>query len=65
MPDTDTIALQVVLDEICAGIPLSETVTRRRVAAKLREAARGDCCSIEDLRRAGRDALIRVPTMWP
>ena len=64
MPDTDIAALQAVLDEICADVPASETATRERVAAKLREAARGDRCSLEDLRRVGRDALIRAPTMW-
>ena len=65
MPDTDIAALRAVLDEICADVPASETATRERVAAKLGEAARQDGCSLEDLRRAGRDAVIRAPTMWP
>jgi hypothetical protein len=53
MPDADIAALQAVRDEICADVPASETATRERVAAKLREAACEDCCSLEDLRRAG------------
>jgi hypothetical protein len=39
-------------------------VTRRRVAAKLREASRGDRRSLEELKQAARDALVSAPTMW-
>ena len=66
MPDAEMAALlRAVLDEVCADVPWSETATRERVAASLSEAARMGHCSTEDLRRAGRDALIRAPTMWP
>lgn len=64
MPDAELIALlRMVLDEVCADI--AETTIRERVAARLREAARRDDCSVEDLKRAGREALSRAPTMWP
>ncbi|MGY8707856.1 hypothetical protein RAD16_19115 [Bradyrhizobium sp. 18BD] len=66
MSDADAAALlQAVHDEICAGLPLSETATRERVAARLREMMREDRCSLEDLRQAGRNALVHAPTMWP
>jgi hypothetical protein len=66
MPDAEmTALLRAVLDEVCAGVPWAEVTTRERVAAKLREAARTGRCSVEDLKRTGRDALIRTPTMWP
>ena len=56
--------LQAVLDEVCADLAPTEAWKRERVAAKLRDAVREDRCSFEDLRRAGRDALTRAPTMW-
>lgn len=56
---------QAVLDEICADIPPFETAMRERVASRLRELAAAGRYSIDDLRRAGRDALERAPTMWP
>lgn len=63
MPDADrAVLLQAVIDEICAEI--AEAATRERIAAKLREALRADHCSVEDLKRAGRDELMRAPTMW-
>jgi hypothetical protein len=65
MPDADMASLlRAVLDEIWAEISPTETATRERVAAKLREAARADRCSLEDLKRAGREGLTRTPTMW-
>lgn len=65
MPDAEMAALlQVVLDEVCAEIPPRDTATRERVAARLRAAARENRCSLEDLKRAGWDALTRAPTMW-
>lgn len=65
MPDAEMAALlQVVLDQVCAEIPPWDAATRERVAARLRAAAREDRCSFEDLKRAGKDALIRAPTMW-
>ena len=56
--------LQAVLDEVCANLAPTEAGKRERVAAKLRDAVREDGCSLEDLRRAGRDALTHAPTMW-
>jgi hypothetical protein len=65
MLDTETSALlRAVLDEVCANIPPSQIATRQRVAAKVLEAAEKNHWSIEDLKRAGRDALNSVPTMW-
>lgn len=65
MPDADMVCLlRAVLDEVCADVAPSDTAMRQRVAAKLREAAQAATCSIEDLRRAGRDELTRAPTMW-
>ncbi|QOZ67210.1 hypothetical protein WN72_13465 [Bradyrhizobium arachidis] len=43
--------IQAVLDDVCAGLPLSELATRERVATRLREAAQTDRRSIEDLNR--------------
>jgi hypothetical protein len=66
MPHAEmAVLLQAVLDEVCADIPLSDTATRERVAAKLNDLARSGRCSVDDLKRAGRDALTRAPTMWP
>ena len=66
MPDAEMAALlRAVLDEVCADIPCSETATRERVAERLSEVVRSGHCSVEDLKRAGRDALTRAPTMWP
>ncbi|GMO31778.1 hypothetical protein [Bradyrhizobium sp. TM233] len=65
MPDAEMVSLlRTVLDEVCADVAPSDTAIRERVAAKLREAAQAAPCSIEDLRRAGRIALTRAPTMW-
>ncbi|MBR1090022.1 hypothetical protein JQ621_21375 [Bradyrhizobium manausense] len=66
MPHAEMAALlRAVLDEVCAEISLSDTATRERVFAKLNDLARSGQCSVDDLRRAGRDALTRAPTMWP
>jgi hypothetical protein len=63
--DTDmSPLLRAVLEEICANIPESEVATRQRVAAKIFEATRNDHWSLDDLRRAGWDALNSAPTMW-
>ena len=65
MPDAEmTALLQAVLDEVCADIPPWDTTTRARVAMRLRATARQVGCSSEELKRAGRDALTRAPTMW-
>jgi DNA-binding transcriptional ArsR family regulator len=66
MPDAEMAALlRAVLDDVCADLAPSETATRERVAARLSDLVRSGRCSVNDLRRAGRDALIRAPTMWP
>ncbi|MGY8668297.1 hypothetical protein Q3C01_38840 [Bradyrhizobium sp. UFLA05-109] len=66
MSDIQTTALlRAVLDEVCAGIPAVETAARERVAATVLEMIRMGCCSPDELRRAGRHALNRAPTMWP
>lgn len=65
MPDAEMAALlRAVLDEVCAEIPPWDTTTRGRVATRLSDLVRSRQCSVDDLRRAGRDALIRAPTMW-
>lgn len=66
MPDAQIAALlRAVLDDVCAELPPWDTATRERVAAKLRDLVRSGHASIDDLKRAGRDALTRAPTMWP
>ncbi|MET4387481.1 uncharacterized protein YqeY [Bradyrhizobium sp. F1.4.3] len=66
MPDAEIATLLwAVLDDVCADIPPSETATRERVTARLSEVVRSRHCSVEDFKRAGRDALTRAPTMWP
>ncbi|SFP40086.1 hypothetical protein SAMN05216330_107112 [Bradyrhizobium sp. Ghvi] len=66
MPDAEmTALLRAVLDEVCAGQISSETATRERVAARLSDLIRSGRCSVEELKRAGREAVTRAPTMWP
>lgn len=66
MPDAEmTALLRAVLDEVCAEIPPWDTTTRERVAARLNDLVRLEQRSVDDLKRAARDALIRAPTMWP
>ncbi|RXH10869.1 hypothetical protein [Bradyrhizobium guangzhouense] len=66
MPDAEmTALLQAVLDEVCAELPPWDTTTRERVAERLRNLVRSGRSSVDELKRAGRDALIRAPTMWP
>jgi DNA-binding transcriptional ArsR family regulator len=65
MPDAEMAALlQAVLEEVCAGLAPPQMATRERVAARLNDLVRSGHCSADELRRAGRDALIRAPTMW-
>jgi len=65
MPDAEMAALlRAVLDEVCVDLAPSELAMRERVAARLIDLVRSGQCSVDDLRRAGRDALIRAPTMW-
>lgn len=65
MPDAEmTALLRAVLDEVCADVAPSEMAARERVAVRLIDLVRSGRCSIDELKRAGRDALIRAPTMW-
>jgi hypothetical protein len=66
MPDAEMAALlRAVLDEVCADLAPSEMAARERIAARLSDLVRSGQCSVDVLRRAGRDALTRAPTMWP
>ena len=66
MPDAEMAALlRAVLDEVCVDLAPSDMATRERVAVRLSDRVRSGQCSLEDLRRAGRDALVHTPTMWP
>jgi DNA-binding transcriptional ArsR family regulator len=66
MPDAEMAALlRAVLDEVCADLAPSDMATRERIAARLSDLVGSGQCSVDDLRRAGRDALTRAPTMWP
>ena len=66
MPDAETATLlRAVLDEVCADLAPADMARRERIAARLSDLVRSGQCSVDDLRRAGRDALTRAPTMWP
>lgn len=48
MPDADMVSLlMAVLDDVCADVAPSDTAMRRRVAAKLSEAAQAATCSLK------------------
>jgi len=49
--------MKAVLDEMCAHLPLSDNSTRTRVAVMLVERAKGQHCSIDELRYAARQGL--------
>nr|WP_027533618.1 hypothetical protein [Bradyrhizobium sp. WSM3983] len=58
MFSAETIALlRAVLEEICEGIPVSETGARTHVASKILEAAAQEQLSTDALKMAGRRAL--------
>ena len=59
-PET-TALLRSVLDEVCEQVGRYENGTRAHVASKLLEVATGGRQSIDDLRKAGRDALKDTP----
>ena len=66
MPDAEmTALLQAVLDEVFADIPAWDTATRERIATRLRDVVHSGRSSVDELKQAGRGALIRAPTMWP
>ena len=65
MPDAQTDALlRAILDELCTDIPRFDASIRTNAASQLLASARQDSSSIEDLKRAGKVALRRPPTMW-
>ena len=68
MLDPKTVAvLRAVLDELCASTSPSDVRTRTNVASRLLEAARqgGSDMSLDNLKAAGKQALLQTPTMWP
>lgn len=65
MPNAETaVVLRAVLDELCANVPPLDARTRTNVATKLLEATRQGRSSVDDLKSAGRTALLQTPTMW-
>jgi hypothetical protein len=65
MPDEQTTALLcAILDELCRDIPRFDASTRTNVASQLLATVQQGQSSIEDLKRAGKIALRRPPTMW-
>jgi hypothetical protein len=56
-----TALLRSVLDEVCEQVDRYENGTRAHVASKLLEVASGGKQTIDDLKRAGRDALKNAP----
>ncbi|WFU75522.1 hypothetical protein [Bradyrhizobium sp. CB2312] len=65
MFDTTTTALlRAVLDEVCESVSQCEIGMRTHVASKILEAATKGEVTHEGLRRVGREALSRAPTMW-
>jgi hypothetical protein len=65
MSDPQTTALlRAILDELCRDIPQFDASTRTNVASQLLASVRQGSASIEDLKRAGKVALRRPPTMW-
>jgi hypothetical protein len=65
MFDPKTAALlRAALDEVCGNVPQFESSTRTRAASKILEAATRGACSMDDLKEAGREALLDAPTMW-
>jgi hypothetical protein len=61
----NTALLRAVLDEVCKSVSGCEIGLRTHVASKILEAATKGEVSHEGLRRVGREALSRAPTMWP
>lgn len=65
MPDAETAAvLRALLNEVCAGVSVLDTVTRTHVASSLLERAKHSNSSVDDLRDTALKALRRPPTMW-
>ncbi|MET4331584.1 hypothetical protein ABIB90_007128 [Bradyrhizobium sp. JR4.1] len=65
MFDTATTALvRAVPDQVCEGVSHRGIGARTHVATNILEAATRGEVSLEGLRRVGRDASSRAPTMW-
>jgi hypothetical protein len=65
MPDRETAALlRTLLEELCASLAPSDVHTRTRVASRLLETVNQGEQSLDELRAAGRRALLKTPTMW-
>ncbi|WP_131872376.1 MULTISPECIES: hypothetical protein [unclassified Bradyrhizobium] len=65
MFDTATTAvLRAVLNGVRESVSQREIGARAHVASKILEAASRGEVSREGLRRVGREALSRAPTMW-
>ena len=65
MPDRETAALlRTLLEELCASLAPSDVHTRTKVASRLLETVKQGEPSLEELRAAGKQALLKTPTMW-
>jgi len=64
MFDADTTALlRSILDEVCVSLSRYETGARTHVASKILEAASTGEKTPDRLKRIGREALSKAPTM--
>ncbi|MGY3146741.1 hypothetical protein ACVWYQ_003740 [Bradyrhizobium sp. USDA 3397] len=59
-----TALLRAILDEVCEGLPRSETGLRAHVASKMLEAAGKGVITAEGLKQVAMEALRSAPTMW-
>lgn len=59
-----TALLRAVLDEVCENASRYDTGARAHVASKILEAATNGERSVDDLKRAGRSAFNKAPSMW-
>ncbi|WP_456652107.1 MULTISPECIES: hypothetical protein [unclassified Bradyrhizobium] len=59
---TTTALLRAVLEEVCEGLPRSETGTRAHVASKILDAANRGEITADHLRQVGMEALRSAPT---
>nr|WP_157286198.1 hypothetical protein [Bradyrhizobium yuanmingense] len=64
MDPATTTLLRAVLDEVCEGLPRSETGLRAHVASKMLEAAGKGVITAERLKQVAVEALRSAPTMW-
>ncbi|TGN74185.1 hypothetical protein EOW77_0034390 [Bradyrhizobium yuanmingense] len=64
MDPATTALLRAILDEVCEGLPSSETGLRAHVASKMLEAAGKGVITAERLKQVAMEALRSAPTMW-